>query len=149
MCGIAGFVGAGERGDLDAMIKVLHHRGPEARTTWSDQDNRVFLGHTRLKIIDPAGGGQPMQTADRELVVTFNGEIYNHRELRRELETCGHRFTSDHADTEVLLHGYRQWGHGLPERLNGMWAFALYDTSRRELFLSRDRFGKKPLYYTR
>ena len=149
MCGIAGFVGAGERGDLDAMIEVLRHRGPDALTTWCDDGRRVFLGHTRLAIIDPTGGGQPMQTVDRELVITYNGEIYNHQELRRELETCGHVFTSDHADTEVLLHGYRQWGRELPARLNGMWAFALYDSSRGELFLSRDRFGEKPLYYTR
>ncbi len=131
------------------MIEVLRHRGPDALTTWSDESNRVYLGHTRLAIIDLACGAQPMQTVDDQLVITFNGEIYNHRELRRELESTGHSFASDHADTEVLLHGYRQWGHELPEHLNGMWAFALYDTARSELFLSRDRFGKKPLYYTR
>ena len=131
------------------MIELLRHRGPDALTTWSDEPNRVYLGHTRLAIIDLACGAQPMQTVDGELVITFNGEIYNHRELRRELESTGHTFSSDHADTEVLLHGYRQWGHELPGHLNGMWAFALYDTARRELFLSRDRFGKKPLYYTR
>ena len=145
MCGIAGFVGTGERGDLEAMIEVLRHRGPDALTTWSDESNRVYLGHTRLAIIDLACGAQPMQTVDDQLVITFNGEIYNHRELRRELESTGHTFASDHADTEVLLHGYRQWGHELPEHLNGMWAFALYDTARSELFLSRDRFVERLL----
>jgi asparagine synthase (glutamine-hydrolysing) len=148
VCGIAGFVGAGDRADLDAMIDVLRHRGPDALTTWSDGGN-VFIAHTRLAIIDLQDGGQPMQTVDGDLVITYNGEIYNHQELRRELEGLGHTFATDHADTEVLLHGYRQWGHEVPEHLNGMWAFAVLDRSRGELFLSRDRFGEKPLYYTR
>ncbi|MFH0822093.1 MAG: asparagine synthase (glutamine-hydrolyzing), partial [Pseudomonadota bacterium] len=89
------------------------------------------------------------QTSDGRLVVTYNGEIYNYPELRRELESLGHVFRTHHSDTEVLLHGYRQWGEDLPVRLNGMWAFAIYDQSSDRLFLSRDRFGKKPIYYTR
>jgi asparagine synthase (glutamine-hydrolysing) len=89
-----------------------------------------------------------MTTSDGKLVVIYNGEIYNHIELRTELESLGHHFQSDHCDTEVLLHGYRQWGDELPLRLNGMWAFAIYDCERRRMFLSRDRFGQKPLYYT-
>src|SRR5262249_37311430 len=93
-------------------------------------------------------GAQPMVTPDGKLVVVYNGEIYNHRELRTELEALGHRFLSDHCDTEVLLHGYREWGEELPDHLNGMWAFAIYDCERRRMFLSRDRFGQKPLFYT-
>ena len=147
MCGIAGFLGAGERSVLHQMTTALTHRGPDGEGYWIDEDAQVFLGHRRLSIVDIAAGSQPMTTVDDQLVITFNGEIYNHAELRTELENRGHRFKTDHSDTEVLLYGYREWGHGLLERLNGMWAFAIYDRARRELFLSRDRFGKKPLFY--
>jgi len=147
MCGIAGFIGRGERLDLERMIDALAHRGPDGAGIWTDQ--QVFFGHRRLSILDLTDGAQPMITADQRLVVTFNGEIYNHAELRKELEKLGHRFHTDHSDTEVLLHGYRQWGARLPERLNGMWAFAIYDRDKNELFLCRDRFGKKPLYFFR
>ena len=88
-----------------------------------------------------------MATPDGGLVVTYNGEIYNHETLRRELTDRGHHFVTDHSDTEVLLHGWREWGEALPGRLNGMWAFALYDKARGLLFCSRDRFGKKPFFY--
>jgi len=148
MCGIAGFVGRGSLADLEVMCAALEHRGPDGEGLWSRPEEGVFLGHRRLAIIDPAGGAQPMATADGRLVVVYNGEIYNHVELRAELESSGHRFQSDHCDTEVLLHGYRQWGEDLPVHLNGMWAFAIYDTERRRMFLSRDRFGQKPLFYT-
>ena len=148
MCGICGFVGRGSIDDLKRMNKALLHRGPDAQGIWSDPSQGIYLGHRRLSIIDIDGGAQPMWTADRKLCISFNGEIYNFRELRRELEKAGHRFTSDHSDTEVLLHGYREWGCALPDHLNGMWAFVLYDTENNLLFLSRDRFGKKPLYYS-
>lgn len=148
MCGIAGFVGLGDAEDLKRMTSALIHRGPDAEGFWQDRETAVFLGHRRLSIIDLHDGAQPMTTADGALTVTYNGEIYNHAALRKELERLGHRFVTDHSDTEVLLHGYRQWGAQLPGRLNGMWAFALYDRRRQRLFLSRDRFGKKPLYYT-
>jgi asparagine synthase (glutamine-hydrolysing) len=147
MCGIAGFTGAGELSTLRQMTAVLAHRGPDGEGYWIDEDPRVFLGHRRLSIVDIAAGSQPMTTLDERLVITFNGEIYNHAALRAELEKRGHRFKTDHSDTEVLLYGYREWGHGLLEKLNGMWAFAIYDRGRHELFLSRDRFGKKPLFY--
>ena len=147
MCGICGFAGSGDEAVLEAMNNRLAHRGPDGQGVYHHPGHNVRLGHRRLAIVDLVSGHQPMATADRQLTVTFNGEIYNHQELRRELEALGHRFQTSHCDTEVLLHGYRQWGSFLPERLNGMWAFAIHDVARGELFLSRDRFGKKPLYY--
>ena len=146
MCGICGFIGLGSMGDLRAMARSMAHRGPDAEGVWSEQD--VFLGHRRLSIVDLAGGAQPMATQDGDLVVVFNGEIYNYKELRAELEALGCVFATTHSDTEVLLHGFRQWGRDLPNRLNGMWAFALYDRRAKTLFCCRDRFGKKPFYYT-
>jgi asparagine synthase (glutamine-hydrolysing) len=147
MCGIAGFIGPGDNVVLHRMIDVLAHRGPDGQGSWIDPDSRLFFGHRRLSILDIAAGSQPMTTLDEQLVVTFNGEIYNHGELRKKLESRGHRFKTDHSDTEVLLYGYREWGPSLLEKLNGMWSFAIYDRATREVFLSRDRFGKKPLFY--
>ena len=145
MCGIAGLIGCGDGAVLRDMTAALAHRGPDGEGTWID--GNVFLGHRRLSIIDLASGAQPMTTLDNQLVVTFNGEIYNHAELRALLEKRGHRFKTDHSDTEVLLYGYREWGPALLEKMNGMWAFALYDRAANEAFLARDRFGKKPLFY--
>lgn len=145
MCGIAGFVGAGDRETLARMTSVLAHRGPDDMGLWNNTN--VFLGHRRLSIVDIGDGHQPMATSDGDLTVVFNGEIYNHADLRAELKVHGHVFQTDHSDTEVLLHGYRQWGNSLPARLNGMWAFALYDRKNAKLFCSRDRFGKKPFFY--
>ncbi len=150
MCGIAGAVGRFARVDADVLRRMtdrIAHRGPDADGHFVDAHNGVFLGHRRLSILDIAGGAQPMESQDGRFVLVYNGEIYNFRELRRELEAQGAHFRSDHSDTEVLLHGYRAWGRALPGRLNGMWAFALLDRERKELFLSRDRFGKKPLYW--
>lgn len=147
MCGIAGFIGAGDAQDLLRMGERQQHRGPDASGTWLDRDRRVYLGHQRLSILDIHDGQQPMSNKDNSLVVVFNGEIYNHAELRKELEGKGHVFFTDHSDTEVLLHGYRQWGKELPGHLNGMWSFALYDVKQGLLFCSRDRFGKKPFYF--
>ncbi|MBW2269601.1 MAG: asparagine synthase (glutamine-hydrolyzing) [Deltaproteobacteria bacterium] len=149
MCGIAGFAGAGERADLERMAGMLAHRGPDSEAFWSEPDGSVQLAHRRLAVVDLADGSQPMWTSDERLGVVFNGEIYNHAELREELEGLGHRFTTGHSDTEVLLHAYRQWGDSLVGRLEGMWAFAFYDRPARRIFLSRDRFGEKPLYWTR
>lgn len=130
------------------MTEAMFHRGPDDKGIWYDPERAVCLGHRRLSIIDIAGGVQPMWTPDNALGVVFNGEIYNHTELRNELQDKRHVFQSDHSDTEVLLHGFREWGDDLPNQLNGMWAFAIYDRIRNILFLSRDRFGKKPLFYT-
>ena len=147
MCGIVGFAGSGDRADLLSMCAAVVHRGPDGQGLFVDDDAKVFLGHRRLAILDIDGGHQPMWNEDGSVGVVFNGEIYNHQDLRRELEPKGHVFRSSHSDTEVLVHGYEEWGEGLPERLNGMFAFAILDRKRMRLFLARDRFGEKPLYY--
>lgn len=149
MCGIAGFAGLGDQADLAAMTASLRHRGPDGEGLFADAEAKVFLGHRRLAIIDREGGAQPMWNEDRSIGVIFNGEIYNHRELRALLEARGYVFRSSHSDTEVLVHGYREWGEALPSRLNGMFAFAAYDRTKKRIFLARDRFGEKPLYYYR
>lgn len=147
MCGIGGFVGPGEERDLVSMGEALAHRGPDGVGTYVDPPSRLWLVHRRLAILDIEGGHQPMWNETGDVCVVFNGEIFNHLELRRMLEARGHVFRSDHSDTEVLVHGYEEWGSGLPALLNGMFSFAVYDRRARTLFLARDRFGKKPLYY--
>ncbi|HUK34728.1 MAG TPA: asparagine synthase (glutamine-hydrolyzing) [Vicinamibacterales bacterium] len=149
MCGIAGFAGDGTETDLQTMCAALRHRGPDGHAIHIDRRFRVGLGHERLVVIDPTGGGQPMWNEDGTVGVVFNGEIYNAGELRDQLVTSGHRFSSHHSDTEVLVHGYEQWGQDLPIRLNGMFAFAVFDAAKGQLFLARDRFGEKPLYYAK
>jgi asparagine synthase (glutamine-hydrolysing) len=147
MCGIAGFVGVGSAADLKAMTDALAHRGPDGEGFFHDEAARVFLGMRRLAVIDIATGVQPMSDAEGTVCVIYNGEIYNHRELRAELQAKGHRFRTHHSDTEVLVHGYKAWGSDLPRRLNGMFAFAIYDRRQQRLFLARDRFGEKPLFW--
>jgi asparagine synthase (glutamine-hydrolysing) len=151
MCGICGMVGRGpvEPGTLARMTWALRHRGPDDEgfhVEEHDDGTAVGLGFRRLSIIDPAGGHQPIANEDGSVWLIFNGEIYNYRELREELEARGHRFATQ-ADTEVIVHLYEERGSACVERLNGMFAFALWDGNRRELLLVRDRFGKKPLYY--
>jgi len=148
MCGIAGFAGEGTREDVIRMNAAQASRGPDGEGIWVDADHGVFLGHLRLAIIDVAGGAQPMWTPDDAIGIVFNGEIYNHVELRAELTALGATFLTDHSDTEVLLQGYKIWGDDFVGRLNGMWAFVIYDRPRRRLYASRDRFGEKPFYYT-
>lgn len=149
MCGIAGFAGAGTLDDINRMTSALVHRGPDDSGIWHHKESGVYLGHRRLSILDISGGAQPMWTSDGVLGIVFNGEIYNYLEIRTELESKGHAFTSDHSDTEVLLYGFREWGPQFAERLNGMWAFTIYDRANNILFCSRDRFGKKPFYYSK
>src|SRR5215469_15818372 len=135
MCGLAGFAGQGNRADLERMTAALAHRGPDGAGFHIDENRRVVLGHRRLAIVDLAGGDQPMWNEDGEICVVFNGELYNHGELRQDLVRRGHTFTSHHSDTEVLVHGWEEWGEALPMRLNGMFAFAVYDRRRACLFL--------------
>jgi asparagine synthase (glutamine-hydrolysing) len=152
MCGIAGFVSRDEHRDtraandvLDRMCRVIAHRGPDDQGTLIR--NQVALGMRRLSIIDLAGGHQPMSGCDGAVTIVFNGEIYNYRELQRELESRGHQFKS-HSDTETIVHAYEEYGASCVEHLRGMFAFAIWDARARELFMARDRVGKKPLYYT-
>jgi len=149
MCGICGFVGENNIDILQNMMASMQHRGPDAQGVWSHPGENVNLGHKRLSIVDLGSGSQPMQTKDHSLIVSFNGEIYNHLDLRNELTNRGHTFQTHHSDTEVLLHGYTEWGESLPQHLNGMWAFAIYDRRNGNIFISRDRFGEKPLFYTK
>ncbi|MDB5482830.1 MAG: exosortase 1 system-associated amidotransferase 1 [Caulobacteraceae bacterium] len=149
MCAIAGlFDTKGSRrfdpARLRAMTLAMAHRGPDG--AGEHLEPGVALGHRRLAIIDLAGGAQPMRSPDGAVTVTFNGEIYNFRELRDELETSGAQFRT-RSDTEVLLHGWRAWGEALFARLEGMFALALWDATAQQLVLARDRFGKKPLHY--
>ena len=149
MCGITGFAGrqAGfiPRMDrLKAMCDTIVHRGPDGEGVGIE--GRVALGMRRLSIIDLEGGDQPIFNEDRTIRVTLNGEIYNYRELRRELEAAGHRFYT-HSDTEVLVHAYEEFGDDFVNRLNGMFGLALHDTNRDRLILARDHLGIKPLFY--
>lgn len=149
MCGIAGILHqdrnrAVDHDTLRRMTRVLSHRGPDGEGYY--EDGNVGLGHRRLAIIDLAAGSQPMFSADRDVALVFNGEIYNYLELREELKGLGHNFVTS-SDTEVILSAYKQWGFECQQKFNGMWAFALWDSRRKHLFLSRDRIGEKPLHY--
>ena len=144
MCGIAGHVGPTARELLPAMLGLLKHRGPDDSGIHAADD--VGLGMTRLAIIDLTTGRQPMSDESSRYWIVFNGEIYNFRQLRTELEARGRRFRTQ-SDTEVILHAYAVYGEACVERLAGMFAFALWDATERRLFLARDRLGKKPLYY--
>ncbi|MCK6369910.1 MAG: amidotransferase 1, exosortase A system-associated [Gammaproteobacteria bacterium] len=149
MCGIVGIVDLREarpvdEGALRAMNDVQSHRGPDDEGFHVEPG--VGLGHRRLSIIDLSTGKQPLYNEDHSVVVVFNGEIYNFQELRAELERAGHGFRT-RSDTEVIVHAWEQWGRDCVRRFRGMFAFALWDRNRRELFLARDRLGKKPLFY--
>jgi len=151
MCGICGFVKKDDLRDADIlnvqeMNRALYHRGPDSEGFY--KDTKVALAMRRLKIIDLAGGDQPLYNEDGSLVLVANGEIYNHLELREELEKKGHVFKS-HSDCETILHLYEEFGEGCVQRLRGMFAFALYDIKKRRLFVARDRLSEKPLYYYR
>ena len=144
MCGIAGFVGLEDEVLLRRMIEVLHHRGPDDTGFFVDRD--VGLANARLSIIDIEGGHQPISNETGTVHVTYNGEIYNYRQLRQELQALGHKFRTQ-SDTEVIVHGYEQFGEGFVAKLNGMFGIALWDSTKRKLVLARDRMGIKPLYY--
>lgn len=148
MCGIAGKVyasGGAEPEVVARMLDAQRHRGPDAHGLW--HDSHCALGHRRLSILDLSDAGrQPMGNEDGSLQITFNGEVYNFAELRAELEGLGHRFHS-RTDTEVIVHAYEQWGVSCVQRLRGMFAFAIWDSRKRQLFAARDRVGKKPFYF--
>src|SRR5579859_7272911 len=145
MCGICGVAGAADGSRLvRTMCAAMTHRGPDD-DGFLDIDG-VSLGMRRLSIIDLEGGHQPIHNEDKSVWVVQNGEIYNHLELREELVKSGHSFYT-RSDTEVLAHAYEEWGEAMVRRLNGMFAFALLDRNRGQLFLARDRMGIKPLHY--
>ena len=155
MCGIAGILAFGDSTPVaetavTAMRERLHHRGPNGGSTWTDAAGRIGLGHRRLSIIDLAtAASQPMASGDGRVHLVFNGEIYNHAELRKQLSRSGrYTWVTDHSDTEVLVHGFEEWGIDCLHRFRGMFAFAMWDAQLRELWLVRDRIGIKPLYYT-
>jgi len=148
MCGICGFIGEDDKGAeiLKEMTDVIVHRGPDSDGIYTE--NGIFMGFRRLSIIDiEESGSQPIYNEDKTLVLTFNGEIYNYMELKEELLSLGHVFYTQ-TDSEVLVHGYEQWGTELLDRLRGMFGFAIYNTQTNEFFMARDFFGIKPLYYT-
>jgi asparagine synthase (glutamine-hydrolysing) len=148
VCGLAGIARHEPRGVPDEVLRrmaaALRHRGPDGYGIYAGR--RVGLAHTRLSIIDLVSGAQPLTNEDGRIVIVYNGEVYNYIELRRELEPLGHRFRTQ-SDTEVLVHAYEQWGERMLERLNGQFALAIYDRRDESLFLARDRFGVRPLFY--
>lgn len=147
MCGIAGFTGPHNSTTFRCMTECLRHRGPDSAGYWEGPG--ISLGMRRLAIIDVETGNQPVFNEDRTVAVIFNGEIYNHQELREGLQRNGHQFSTDHSDTEVLVHLYEDCGFEFLHKLNGMFAIALWDARRQLLVLARDRLGIKPLYFTR
>jgi asparagine synthase (glutamine-hydrolysing) len=155
MCGIVGIFNPHQTiklldHEFDLMRDEMRHRGPDGKDSWRSQCGRVLLGHRRLSILDlnPLAA-QPMCNEDGQIWVTYNGEIYNHLSLREELQSKGHHFKTDHSDTEILVHGYEEWGiEGLSKRIEGDYAFAIWDGKQEKIFLLRDRVGVKPLYFT-
>lgn len=148
MCGIAGFVdnSPNKQKIVRSMIDSITYRGPDSYGTYAPKDGGIALGIRRLSVIDLRTGDQPISNEDGSITVVFNGEIYNYAELRSELVQRGHKFKTG-TDTEVLVHLYEEYGQDMPNKLNGMFAFAIWDKSKKTLFLSRDRVGIKPLYY--
>ena len=148
MCGIAGIARARPRGvDLETlgrMAAAIHHRGPDGYGFLTGP--MVGFAHVRLSIVDLAGGAQPLESEEGRVVVTYNGESYNYKELTTELQGLGHRFRTV-SDTEVLVHAWEEWGPRMFDRLNGQFAFALYDRKTGEVILARDRFGVRPLFW--
>jgi asparagine synthase (glutamine-hydrolysing) len=151
MCGITGkynfkYSEPIDRSVAEEMIKVITHRGPDDEGSYFNSNGNLFLGHRRLSIIDLSTGHQPLSNEDGTIWIVFNGEIYNFPELKKELISYGHKFRT-HSDTEVIVHAYEQWGKESFSKLNGMYAFALWDNKEQELIITRDPFGIKPVYY--
>ncbi|MEM4406498.1 MAG: asparagine synthase (glutamine-hydrolyzing) [Candidatus Methanomethylicaceae archaeon] len=149
MCGIAGVYGYCDAGAIERMLAAMAHRGPDAMGVWVDAEGRIAIGNVRLSILDLSRrADMPMLSEDGRLCITYNGEIYNFKDIRRELERKGYKFFSN-SDTEVILKSYVEWGKDCLMKLNGMFAFAIWDIRKGRLFLARDRFGIKPLYWSR
>src|ERR1041385_1855346 len=150
MCGISGWVikteGELKKAQLEAMADAINHRGPDDRGYFVDEDRGIGFAHNRLSIIDLSSAGhQPMISEDGNFALNYNGELYNFLQLKKELETLGHRFVS-RTDSEVVLRSFMQWGNGAVERFRGMFAFAIWNKQTNKLFLARDPLGMKPVY---
>ena len=148
MCGFAGCWSDASVDLVAPLARLLAHRGPDGDGAYVSPDRRIAVAHRRLAIVDLQSGAQPMANEDATIWVAFNGEIYNHRELRHVLERAGHRYRTQ-SDTETLVHAYEEWGDECVHRFRGMFAFAIWDTRKRRLLLVRDRLGIKPLYWSR
>ena len=148
MCGICGFVGDTPNNSkvIENMTEIITHRGPDDSGYFLDKD--ISMGFRRLSIIDLDSGKQPIYNESNTLVLTFNGEIYNYKTLREELEAQGHKFYTE-TDSEVLVHGFEEWGKDLVKKLRGMFGFAIWDRKNKSLFLARDPFGIKPLHWAK
>lgn len=150
MCGIIGRISLNKQIDRDCFIRMrdsMAHRGPDGSGLFISDDNKVALGHRRLSFLDLSeSGSQPMHNENKTIWLTCNGEIYNYIEIKDELIKKGHKFLSN-CDSEVIIHGYEEWGTGIVSKMKGMFAFGLWDSNKKQLFLARDRFGIKPLYY--
>ena len=147
MCGISGFIGIHDDGLIERMLKTIRYRGPNSSNYWVDHKQLLAIGHVRLSILDLSErGSQPMWDDTGRFCISYNGEIYNFRELRSDLEAMGCKFNSN-TDTEVLLTLFREKGPDCLEELKGIWAFAIWDSKERRMFLSRDPLGVKPLYF--
>ncbi len=155
MCGIVGIINYENKdrineGLLVRMRDIMIHRGPDDFGIWISDDGKTGLAHRRLSIIDISkSASQPMSNEDNSILIIFNGEIYNYLEIRHELEIKGHKFKTDHSDTEVIIHSYEEWGMECLHKFRGMFAFAIWDDNKKELFIARDRIGIKPVYYTK
>ena len=147
MCGIAGCWNSASVDLIRPMVRALRHRGPDAEGFYEAPDHSVALGHRRLAILDLKTGNQPLANEDGTVWVVLNGEIYNHLDLRHELEQNGHRFAT-RSDTEALVHAYEEYGDGFVTHLNGDFALALFDQRNGICLLARDRLGIRPLFYT-
>lgn len=148
MCGIAGFYGEGNFFLIEKMISCIKYRGPDKLNFVKFPEKKIFIGHARLSIIDIGDGGQPMSDSEGRFTITYNGEIYNHKKLRKILENKFNvKFITSHSDTEVILNGYKIWGKEVLNKLDGMFSFAIFDKKKNEFFLARDRVGQKPMYY--
>jgi asparagine synthase (glutamine-hydrolysing) len=148
MCGIAGAYGVANDGILDEMLSCIRHRGPDEGGSFCNREENVMLGARRLSIVGVENGSQPVANEDGSIRVVFNGEIYNYTQLKNKLQSRGHKFKTA-TDTEVLVHLWEEYGQEMPEHLNGMFAFAIWDSNSKSVFLARDRLGIKPLYYGR
>ena len=147
MCGLCGFTGQviDRENVIKNMTDIITHRGPDSAGFFSDEN--IVMGFRRLSIIDLDNGTQPIYNEDENLVLNFNGEIYNHKELRKELINLGHEFYTE-TDSEVLIHGFEEWGVNLLNKLRGMFGFAIWNREDQSLFIARDFFGIKPMHYT-